>query len=421
MLYLVFCHLYAGVVADRYSFGGFQLQSDGSHFWSVISILIFALIAPLRSSSVYSCFLTLSFLFIIIPAAVLVAMNNQSLYVLTVMQLSVLSVVYLGGCLIRPGEKLGSEVPVGLSGSRRDGFWGLLCLQACILLYLAIHSGFAIRLSFMDVYDYRFDFNDSLAFPLNYLLPFAGCPLAGYLGAIAVARRSAVRVGIVCLSGILFFGLSTHKAFMFYPILAMVVYRYINRGDYLYYILVCILMLMSLVCFLSWGVVADIVGSAFANRVIFIPAQINFVYFEEFARIGPMLWSESKISAGLVDSRLAMNSVNYIGEIMTGNSEIGANVGWIASGYMNGGLLGIAGYSIIIVIIFTAISLLSRDLGGQALVAGFAVSVFTIISSNDLLVALLTGGILPMIILCWIVSSMIGQQMSREKNSDNNI
>ena len=98
-----------------------------------------------------------------------------------------------------------------------------------------------------------------------------------------------------------------------------------------------------------------------------------------------------------------MNSVNYIAEIMTGDSRIGANVGWIANGYMNFGLIGILVYAAILGLLFALLERWSRNFGGPLLMAAFSVPIFSIVTSNDLLVAMLTGGVLPMLVLLWFL------------------
>lgn len=106
---------------------------------------------------------------------------------------------------------------------------------------------------------------------------------------------------------------------------------------------------------------------------------------------------------GLSSSPISINSVHYIAQIMTGDCKIGANVGWIANGYMNLGITGIVIYSAMLGVLFSLIDQFSYRLGDTILIAAFSAPILNIVSSNDLLIALLTGGVLPFMIILWIL------------------
>jgi hypothetical protein len=147
----------------------------------------------------------------------------------------------------------------------------------------------------------------------------------------------------------------------------------------------------------------DFFGSSFANRLVFIPAQIHYFFFREFAEIGPQFWAESRLSFGFAQSDLPLPSINYIGLMMTGSAVIGANTGWIANGYMNGWFFGIVLYAIIMAATLHVIDSLGERYGYGFIGAAFVIPIFNIINSIDLLAGYLTGGLLLLFIIAFLV------------------
>ena len=125
-----------------------------------------------------------------------------------------------------------------------------------------------------------------------------------------------------------------------------------------------------------------------------------------FSKIDYLYWAESKIGLGLSESPLHLNSVNYIGEIMTGDPSIGANVGWMANGYMNFGIFGVFIYGILIPFFLVLIDRMSSNFKNGILLATFSAPYFFLITSSDLFTWLLTGGILPMLIILFLTNKL---------------
>ncbi|GAB6192087.1 hypothetical protein JCM39068_18360 [Desulfocastanea catecholica] len=151
----------------------------------------------------------------------------------------------------------------------------------------------------------------------------------------------------------------------------------------------------------------EFLGALFANRIVFIPSQINFYYFEFFSENPFMLWAESKISLGLVDTQLPMASMKYIGGLMTKNDAISANTGWVANAYMNAGIIGIFIYAAVVGFIYVLIDVWADIYGKELVGAAFLIPVITFIMSADLLITLLTTGLFVLLLIFQIATIMI--------------
>jgi hypothetical protein len=96
--------------------------------------------------------------------------------------------------------------------------------------------------------------------------------------------------------------------------------------------------------------------------------------------------------------------MNYIGGLMTGNYETVANTGWVANAYMNAGIIGIVLYAAIIGGVFSLIDFWARIHGRQFVGAAFLIPVSTMILSADLMIVLLTGGLIVLLIIFQITT-----------------
>ena len=401
-VYILFCILYSNIVVPEYSFGGFNLSAESRHELVFPVLILLAVIVPSNARNINDLFILLSVFFLLIPSAVLCSLQGSSFIVFIVMVAAMFSVTIFWRVSTHIVSPL---IKVGFDDNHQSifDFWLPFAIVTYVLTLLAFHVDFEFRYKISEIYKYRFDFNDSLEFPLNYLLPFAGGPLVSYLAALSISRREWGRLALIIVFGILFYGFSTHKAFLFYPFFAIMVFYAIRLRVGLFYILAILFSGFSILALMANGKWLYFLGSIFADRLVFIPAQIHYVFFKEFSKIGFLYWSESKISMGLSSSPISINSVHYIAQIMTGDCKIGANVGWIANGYMNLGITGIVIYSAMLGVLFSLIDQFSYRLGDTILIAAFSAPILNIVSSNDLLIALLTGGVLPFMIILWIL------------------
>jgi hypothetical protein len=396
LLYLLICAVYTEVVVATYSFGGFTAVTEPEHGYSLLMLIAMTLLIPNKANNTKDIFLLISFFFLLLPATVLHAMQGSNLSGMLLITFGILSVAafYKIVSSANPSLLTSKSSPI----KREFIIFLPLLFAAIVLVVLAKHVRFNFNLSFANVYDYRFDFNDSLSFPLNYLLPLAAGPIMSYLAVITYARRHWLWLIVALSFSVMFYAYSTHKAFLFTPLLAIYIYIIVSKKTNLFRTLALAFAAGGFLALYSSGSLSELVGSTFANRILFIPAQIHYTFFSEFEKVGYLLWAESRIIFGLVKSPLAINSVNHIAELMTGNDSIGANVGWIANGYMNMGIWGIMLYALMISILLLVIDMLALNFDKLLLLAAFSVSVFMLITSSDLLTLLLTGGVLPMLV-----------------------
>lgn len=400
-LYAVLGLLYDRIVAPRYAFGAFQVNARSDSLLEIITVIAAALVLPVETRKMSQIFAWLSTVFLLVPAAVLSSHQGSDRGSMFLMFGGVWLVMLL--CRVLNDFDVFFGVDTTPRRAKID-ITKLLAILLTVFVMLAYHVGGKVSFSFAEVYLSRFEFNESVGFPLNYLLPFAAGPLAGLIVAAALYRKNYIVLAIVMVMGALFFGMSTHKAMLFYPPFVAAIYLAIGGRAGQFYMM-GVFFALAILTFMTVGSsFEDLLGSAFANRLVFIPAQIHYFFFREFGEIGPQLWAESRIGLGLHKPDIPMPSVNYIGLIMTGDPQVGANTGWIANGYMNAGWFGIAIYAVILAFVLHVMDRLGARYGYNFVGAAFLIPIFNVVNSIDLLVGFLTGGLLLLSLLFyWFV------------------
>ena len=105
------------------------------------------------------------------------------------------------------------------------------------------------------------------------------------------------------------------------------------------------------------------------------------------------------MSFGLSEMTYSLSPAHLIGLEYFGNEETGANTGWIGSGYMNAGLIGMLLYSIIIGFLLKILDGYSRPINKRVIISILIAPMLTLISASDLPSAFLNHGILLSLVL----------------------
>jgi hypothetical protein len=123
------------------------------------------------------------------------------------------------------------------------------------------------------------------------------------------------------------------------------------------------------------------------------------MYYEYFDINNLIFWKNSKITFGLMDFD-GKNPANVIGVEFFNNPDTFANTGWIGSGFMHAGLLGIIIYGAVIGLIFSYVARFSdyNRIRLEVLLGSIAVPVIGMLISTDLTAVLLTGGLILQLI-----------------------
>ena len=262
--------------------------------------------------------------------------------------------------------------------------------------YVLIILGLKIRMfnSFV-VFQRSFSFRSLLLFLiLLTLIPFVILFLKGGMSNFYVSQKYFIVFGIVVFY-FLWYGMTGHKSFLMYPIFSIVIFH-VLRSKSPSIILLRFLSVLILFFYLIdvWVLTTPFLTSTFTRRLLFIPANTAFAYYDYFSNSGFLYWSNSFMKVFL-NYNYEVSPALLVGSYM-GDSTMVANNSFMSTGYMHLGFLGATFYSLLFVIIVRMASELSRSSNGVLLVWKIAVlnlPLFQLLTSSDLFTALLTHGL----------------------------
>jgi hypothetical protein len=212
-------------------------------------------------------------------------------------------------------------------------------------------------------------------------------------------RRYAMAAALLGISALIF-GLTTHKSAFFSPFLILLIY-FASSGRNLTLKLNIAVLAVVLLCLVDFWLqtVSDKpyygwAGNLLVRRVFFVPAHLNYLYYDFFSHNDWVLFSNSKLTLGLLTYPYPLDAPYLIGRVYFHNDRMAANTGWAGSGYMQAGFAGLLLYAAILGIVFKYIDACARRSGEQALTtASVAIPMYALITSGDLPTSFLTHGL----------------------------
>lgn len=139
----------------------------------------------------------------------------------------------------------------------------------------------------------------------------------------------------------------------------------------------------------------------FVRRILYMPALLNFLYYEFFSKYGLQFWKYSifgRILNAKTDFDIAPSFI--IGEEYFNTINNNAVTGYLGSEFMNGGFIGIILATIVLIILFKIIDILSYKVGVEVVLITLLTPLYTLWNTS-LLTSLLTGGIIISILILY--------------------
>lgn len=271
-----------------------------------------------------------------------------------------------------------------------------------------------LNFDFSAVYDIRRDAAENLPGIFGYINSAISKVVIPFGMVLALLARKWIYVVLLFLCAILLFGLTAHKAVIFYPFVVIFAY-YISGKERAVLYFVLALIFIGAISFAEFYLMQNTqhnfwFSSLLERRVLLTPSMLNWLYLDWFSKNEFYYWSDSKLSFGLVDPQYDLRSVNLIGLQYFGDEEMAANTGWIGSGYANAGLMGVFFYSVLIGLLLSLLRSFEKKLGIRLIVSLFFILILKITTSTDIVTSLLTHGLLMAIVLLSIMRPSINNR-----------
>lgn len=389
---------YVVVIFDFYSYAGFNLNFDTFNYilsW-VIFLSCFFFVND-RFSTVSDIFFVSGFLLIITPLCVMYGYDAD---------LDIVPVLASTGAFFLIKLVVFTKlISFRKLPTVKHGLSFALLLSSLFVIFLVIWyfiSGVDFNLDLRRVYEFRSE-NEVLAGGsiLSYTNNWTYKIFNLFLLAVALLYSRFIIATIIVLIQVFFYAASAHKGILFSPLIIIGVWFYFKKSNSLIFMpaIFALIIFLTLTTFYLFG---DIfLSSFFSRRLFFVPAHLTYTYFDFFNQNEHIIWANSILSPFL-QYPYEQSLSNVIGAYL-GSPEMGANNGFISSGYAHAGFFGIFFYSMIVGIILRFLNHTTYNY----LPIWFAVAlcigpIRSLLSASDLFTVMLTHGFIIALFLIFL-------------------
>jgi len=395
---IVLDYSYVSFVVPHYEYMGFTLDFNLVKYiqgW-IIYLILFALLNRHKNHILYMTLL-ISFLLLIVPIITLHAFKNEPSEFFYSMMLP-----YAGMLLAITTKRIqlyyfpyGKQIAVGLS----------IFIVTIVFIHYFLTIGVGhINFKLSEVYALRSSDHGIVSNTgmFGYLNPWVTKVFNIFLIAIALFHRKYLLVILLIITQILLFGFSGHKAVLFSLILLAGLFLFDKAKHHSTIIIYSILSIVTLSLIYFYILQELMLPSILIRRVFFVPANLNYVYFDYFSFHEHIYWSNSILKSIFIYPH-EVSPVLVIGDYL-GHPEMSANTGIFGSGYMHLGIIGIILYMFILTILINLTQQLNK-LPSWIINTVTLMPFLSIFVSSDLPTAFLTHGLLISIIILYLYST----------------
>ncbi|WP_089956457.1 hypothetical protein [Limnohabitans sp. 2KL-3] len=261
------------------------------------------------------------------------------------------------------------------------------------------------NLDFTLVYDFRDDVGELIdKGVMGYLNVWASKVFGPVLLALALWKKKYLLAGFFIGLHLFWFGVSSHKSIIVYPMLIVFIWFWFARTKTLSLIPFALFILV--VALLLYYYIFDeiFLPSMFIRRVFFVPAKLTFDYYEFFS-VHPFVYWSNSIAAPFLQYPYSTNTALLIGGYL-GDDTTAANNSFLSTGYMHAGVFGMFIYGLLVGLMFKLIdNLSSKHMPVWIAVAVVIIPSQALLTSADLPTSLLTHGFGVSMVLLYMLRS----------------
>ncbi|MFB1632413.1 MULTISPECIES: hypothetical protein [unclassified Pseudomonas] len=401
---------YGFVISEAFMYEGFLMHWDVGQYtlsW-IIYLISFGFVSD-RVLKVGDYFFAVALLSVVAPLSTMYGLDAEKPVDPLLVTVFALYIIYY---ISRLGIFSLKKLPVVVGGR-----FLAVCISLLFVVFLVfwfVASGARPNLDFTQVYEFR-EANAELtakgifAYTNNWTFQVFSI----YLISVALFYRKYLFVALLLLVQVYFFSIASHRSILFIPFLVFGSWMYFRYSNSLL-VLPVALALIILASIVSYYAFDDVwLSSLMSRRVFFVPANLSFVYFDFFGFNPHVYWSNSILSAFSTYPYGDLGVPYVVGEYM-GREGMGANNGFVSSGFAHAGVYGVLFYATIIGLIVRLIN--DVTVNNMPIWIAVAISVVplrSILISSDLFTVMLTHGFGIALVLIYLsrtnsVSSDLG-------------
>ncbi|WP_291569567.1 hypothetical protein [Clostridium sp. UBA4548] len=394
-----FMYIYA--IAPIYNYSGLTLNINKiAYVVSVIFLLLIVIFSPKNKTRPSTYLYFIMEIFLIVPTLAYYWLNNQSVVYTFFVVFS--SIIISHVLKIKP-------VNFNIK-SRTANIWVSMFFVFYVIttVYLIIKRGGidARALNFDLIYDMRAE--NELNGIWGYLMNWSTKALCPFFFAYFYLRKKYLFIIPILALQLMMYLSFGNKAFLFSIGVIIMSVIITKRNKFVREMVFAISGLNIIAYVLDFYGISDVLRRSIPYRLTFIPAQIQFQYYEFFRTSKKMHFADGAIGKILnIDSPFQQKVSFIIGSYFSHNGlGTNANTGMLADAYANGGVILMIFIAIFFGIILNIIDSATNKLPVYVVVGSFSYIMF-VLNDTALLTTLLTGGMGLMILLLLLFNSSI--------------
>lgn len=292
----------------------------------------------------------------------------------------------------------------------------LLIFSGCIIVtgWLIARGGFnTFNLNLALVYDIREEVAQATGQGImGYLNIWTFKVFGPTLLAVFLWKRNYVLASFMVGLHIVWFGISTNRSILFFPFLVIFLWTWFRRSRSLLFVPFGMFIVVSFSYLFYFFAADSFLPSLTIRRAFFSPALNTFSYYEFFSENQLIYWSNSVTSA-FISYPYDLSPAMMIGDHRGTDSNV--NNSFLSTGYMHAGVIGVVLYGVICGFLFRIYDSLSyKGVPPWVAVASLIVPTHSLLTSADLLTALLTHGVAVSMIVLFLLRSKRLMRSDRE-------
>jgi hypothetical protein len=268
-------------------------------------------------------------------------------------------------------------------------------------------------LNFNNVYKVRGNVNYGPSF-IKYLVSWQATIINIFFIIISWVRKEKIKFITLCTLQLVLYLITSHKAFLFYPIIIPIIMLFIKNKHFLLWCIYGTILTVVSSLVLFFNNISVLPASLFINRTLYLPAQLSFQYYEYFSTNGLVLLSHSIFSSLFQEPVYETNPILVIGSAYY--TDNWANTGYLGDAYMNFGISGMVVYSILFAFILMIIDSLANTEFKSLITKAFIVIMMLSFTNGALLTNLLYGGVIVYMILLLVYDDGFSKSKQSKTN-----
>jgi len=361
----------------------------------LIVILFMVLFGCIKKNATVSRFVIfVQLILIVVPYTVIYGAEDLPFWHIGMLLLGFASVIVAGRWLptvrVRPPNTAARNVLI----------YAMVTIVAYVFIGLFVTGGLGrFNLNFQDVYEARDLYAKNMLPGFGYFVPWVAYTIN--MAWLVNAMRSSSKFQVVAslLLQVLIFAMTNFKSFLFVPFAVIGLIELAKRMDIRRAVLIGAPAIVGILVSLS--ALGAPFGTAFINRMFFMPAALHGLYFEYFSTHPLALFGGSELGV-IFGSVYDQSSVYVIAQEYWGRM-FSPNVGWVGDAYANFGPFGVVLFAIVMAMILNmADGFTSKKSIQPGVAEGLMVGPTLALCSSALGTVLLTHGLVVALIVLWI-------------------